>query len=492
MNEPAFIIMSSFIVMDAFLREKMEKLKEECGVFGIIGDEPINAVGYTATALLSLQHRGQESAGIVTFLGDGEDAMVVKKDAGMVNDIFGQDFIDSCAFSSVAVGHVRYSTTGSSRAENAQPIAVSHSRATFAMAHNGNITNAAELREKIVNKGGIFYTTNDSEIICVLIIEELLKTDDLETAVFNVMDIIEGAFSIVVATADKMIAARDKNGFRPLCIGKLGNATVFSSESCALDGIGASMVRDVKRGELISVDKKGNMRVMQKDVSCAKEGLCVFEMVYFARPDSFIDGMSVHEARLEMGRALAKQAPVEADLVCGVPDSGLTAAYGYSQESGIPYGSAFIKNRYVGRSFIAPTQVKREKTVSVKLNPLKAAINGKRIVLVDDSIVRGTTSAKIIRLLREAGAKEVHMRISCPPFKYQCYFGTDVDSRENLIANHYSIEEIARRIGADSLAYLSEENLYAITLGTGVKYCGGCFSGNYPIAVKDSRKDKFD
>jgi amidophosphoribosyltransferase len=274
-------------------------------------------------------------------------------------------------------------------------------------------------------------------------------------------------------------------------MGSLDGATVFSSETCALDGIGAAFVRDIKPGELISVDKSGNTKIMQKDVSKAKYGLCVFEYVYFARPDSFIDGISVHESRKEMGRRLYRQRPTEADLVCGVPDSGISAAYGYSEESGIPYGSAFIKNRYVGRTFIAPTQLKRERLVSVKLNPLRASVNGKRLVLVDDSIVRGTTSANIIKALRAAGAKEIHLRISSPPFKYPCYFGTDVDSRDKLIANHYSLDEICKRVGADSLEYLTEDNLMSIKFGQNVGYCGGCFNGDYPIKVKAAAKDTF-
>ena len=467
----------------------MRKLKEECGVFGIIDNKPINAVGFTATALLSLQHRGQESAGIVTFR-DGK--MLARRELGLVNDIFTQDYLDAFEDSATAVGHVRYSTTGASRVENSQPIITKHRKASFAMAHNGNLTNADLLRRRIVEKGGIFYTTNDSEAINVLIIEEMLKGFSLAEAVFNVMDVIEGAFSLIIGSENTLIAARDKNGFRPLCMGKLGSATIFSSESCAIDGIGGTFVRDIEPGELVAVTSEGRVTTMKKDLTGVKKGFCVFEMVYFARPDSFIDGMSVYEARVKMGEELYRQQPLVADMVCGVPDSGLTAAYGYAKASGIPYGSAFIKNRYVGRSFIVPTQVKREKTVSVKLNPLSAAVKDKRIILVDDSIVRGTTSARIIKSLREAGAKEVHMCISSPPFKWPCYFGTDIDSRDKLIANKMTIEEIRREIGADSLVYLETERLLKITLGTRAGFCHGCFTGEYPISVRETSKDKFD
>ena len=469
------------------LKVKMEKLHEECGIFGIIADRPINAAGHAAAALLSLQHRGQQSAGIVAFDGG---KMIVKKDLGLVTDIFGQDFLDSCAFTHTAAGHVRYSAarenginTTSNLSVNAQPITVSHKCAAFSLSHNGSLTNAAHLRQKIAEKGGVFYTTNDSEIVAVLIVEQCLKTHDLEKAVFNVMDAVEGAFSIIVGTEDKLVAARDKNGFRPLCMGRLNGATVFASESCALDCIGAEFVRDIAAGELVSADKSGQIITLQKDLKGVKRGLCVFEYVYFARPDSFIDGISVHAARMEMGRLLFRQKPTNADMVCGVPDSGISAAYGYAEESGIPYGSAFIKNRYVGRTFIAPTQPKREQMVGSKLSPLKASILGKRIVLVDDSIVRGTTSANIIKALRVAGAKEVHMRISSPPFKYPCYFGTDVDSRENLIANHYTVDEICRKIGADSLVYLPYKDLMNIKFGRDVGFCGGCFDGKYPIKI---------
>jgi len=465
----------------------MQKIKEECGVFGMIDSRPINAVGYTVNALLALQHRGQESAGIVTFFGDN---IFSKKDLGMVNDIFDQNYIDSFPDSYVTVGHVRYSTQGTRCVENTQPIISTHREATFALAHNGSLTNAEALRKRIVMNGGIFYTTNDAEVINDLILMQTKITNDFEEALFNCMDVLEGAYSLVIATGNHLYAMRDKNGFRPLCMGKLGSATVFASESCAFDAIGAEFIRDVEPGELIKVDQKGHISSKKKDVSKCKRGLCVFEFVYFARPDSVIDGISVHEARMKMGELLYHQQPIKADMVCGVPDSGISAAYGYAKASGIPYGSAFIKNRYVGRSFILPEQAKREKAVSVKLNPLKEAVKGKSIILIDDSIVRGTTSAKIIRSLREAGAKEIHFCISSPPFKYPCYFGTDVDSRENLIANKLDIEGIRKEIGADTLVFLSIENIMSIKFGQDISYCGGCFDGNYPIKIREPKEDK--
>ena len=466
-----------------------EKPREECGVFGIISPQALPCAGLSSVALLALQHRGQEGAGIALF--EGGDVHC-KKDVGLVDEVFGSNYLEYAPPAKVAVAHVRYSTTGSNTAENTQPIVTRHSRLTCALSHNGNLTNAAVLREKMVDKGGkVFHTTNDTEVINMLLIEEMIKCGDLERAVYNVTDIIEGAYSLVIGTGNKLIAVRDKNGFRPLCMGRLGGATVFASESCALDALGAEFVRDVEPGEIVSVDLSGKVRTLRHEPQ--KRGLCVFELIYFARPDSVIDGMSVYEARLQMGKALWEQQPTEADLVCGVPDSGLVSAYGYACASGIPYGAAFIKNKYVGRSFIVPSQLKREATVNVKLNPLKASVKGKRIVLVDDSIVRGTTCKRTIKMLRDAGAKEIHMRISSPPFTHPCHFGVDIDSEENLIANKMSVEEIRNLIGADSLVYMSLNRLMNIDLGTGVKFCNGCFSGTYPIKVEtNTAKNKFD
>ena len=467
----------------------MRKINEECGIFGIISPEPLQAAGYAASAMLALQHRGQEGAGIATFYSD--DTLICHKNVGLVNDVF-RDFLRHVPCTNVAVGHVRYSTTGNNTVENTQPIETVHSRLTCALAHNGNITNAAELRGQMVNRGGkVFHTTNDTEIINMLLIDEMIKCRNLEQATFNVMNILEGAFSLVIATPDKIVAARDKCGFRPLCMGKLGKATVFASESCAFDCIGADFVRDIEPGELISIDRSGKEKILkQKDTSC--RGLCVFEMIYIARSDSFIDGLSVYNARLEMGRMLARQKPTKADFVCGVPDSGLDAALGYSLESGIPFAKKKKKNRYMGRSFIEPSQQVRERTVNAKLNPLRAQIEGKSIILVDDSIVRGTTSERMIKPLRDMGVKEVHLRISSPPFKHPCYFGTDIDSAENLIANHMTVDEICQKIGADSLEYLDMDNLTEIGAKKGIKFCTGCFTGKYPIEVSGGDKHKFD
>ncbi len=463
-----------------------EKLHEECGVFGMISPKPVPAVPLTASALLALQHRGQESAGIATFV-DG--ALKCKKGMGLVSDVFTHDYMNFTSNTKIAVGHVRYSTTGSCNIENAQPIETVHSKVSLALAHNGNLTNSAQIRRELVQSGMVMHTTNDTEIINILIVRNMIKTNDIEKAVVDAMNFIEGAFSIVIATKDKLIAVRDRNGFRPLCMGQLGDAVIFASETCALDALGAKFVRDVKPGEVISCDMKGNITSHMLD-RASQSGLCSFEFIYFARPDSVIDGISVYEARVKMGRALYRQKPTKADFVCGVPDSGLQAAMGYSMESGIPMAPAFVKNKYIGRSFIKPDQVERENAVNIKLNPINATVEGKSIILIDDSIVRSTTSTRIIQMLRRAGAKEVHMRISSPPFRYECYFGVDIDSRDKLIANSLDVEGIRQKIGADSLEYLSLENLRAISPTT--SFCTGCFTGDYPAPVTPTLKNTFD
>ena len=470
----------------------MRKLNEECGVFGIIVSVPQPCAHIAARALLALQHRGQEGAGIAYFAGDTDDSISCHKNVGLVSEVFDNKFLASAPETKSAVGHVRYSTTGSNTPENTQPIVTHHSRLTFAVCHNGNITNADALRGSMVNeRGAVFYTTNDTEIISKIIIDQMIKTGNIEKSVLALMDIIEGAYSLVIMTRDKLIVARDPNGFRPLCVGRLGTSVVAASETCAFDSIGATYVRDIAPGEVCCFHSDGSAESFYKKPG--KRSLCVFELIYFARPDSYIDGMSVYKARLEMGRALARQCPTEADIVCGVPESGFDAAYGYSMESGLPYGMAFVRNRYVGRSFILPSQGGRSRAVGLKLNPLRASIEGKRVILVDDSIVRGTTSARIIRSLRDAGAKEIHLRISAPPFIAPCYFGVDIDSKENLIANHYSVEETCKKIGADSLVYLDLGELVKITQGTDITYCTGCFTDKYPIDVSGAgRKDKFD
>lgn len=463
-----------------------QKLKEECGVFGIISQKAIPAVPLAASALMALQHRGEESAGIATF-ADG--TLKCKKGMGLVSDVFSSDYLEYAANTKIAVGHVRYSTTGSCNIENAQPIETVHSKISLALAHNGNLTNSAVIRRELVQSGMVLHTTNDTEILNILIVRNMIACNDIERAVVRAMNLVEGAFSIVIATKDKLIAVRDPYGFRPLCMGRLGDAVVFASETCALDALGAEFVRDVKPGEVISCDIKGNINTYMLD-NASRSGLCSFEFIYFARPDSVIDGISVYEAREQMGRALYRQLPTDADYVCGVPDSGLVAAQGYSKESGIPLAPAFVKNKYVGRSFILPDQIKRENAVNVKLNPIRATVAGKRIVLIDDSIVRSTTSTRIIKMLRRAGAKEVHMRISSPPFKYECYFGTDIDDRDKLVANHYDVKGICEKIGADSLEYLSIDNLKAISANT--TFCLGCFTGDYPAPVTPMLKNSFD
>lgn len=463
-----------------------DKLKEECGVFGIISPRPIPAIPLSVSALMALQHRGEESAGIATFV---EGNLKCKKGMGLVSEVFSSDYLEYAPSTKVAVGHVRYSTTGSCNIENAQPIETNHSKISLALAHNGNLTNSSVIRRELVQSGLVLHTTNDTEIVNILIVRNMISCGELERAVVNAMNFIEGAFSIVIATKDKLIAVRDTNGFRPLCMGRIGDSVVFASETCALDAIGAEFVRDIKPGEVVSCDVKGNINSYMLN-NAARSGLCSFEFIYFARPDSVIDGISVYEAREKMGRMLYHQHPTDADYVCGVPDSGLVAAQGYAQASGIPLAPAFVKNKYVGRSFILPDQVKRENAVFVKLNPIRSTVKGKRIVLIDDSIVRSTTSTRIIKMLRAAGAKEIHMRISSPPFKYECYFGTDIDDRDKLVANHYDVDGICKKIGADSLEYLSIENLKAISPST--SFCLGCFTGDYPAPVTPMLKNSFD
>lgn len=465
------------------------ELHEECGVFGIYDCDGLDAAKQAYMALYALQHRGQESCGIAV---NDDGVIFAHKDLGLIHEVFNRQVLENMSGGQIAVGHVRYSTTGSSNRENAQPMVMKHIKGTLALAHNGNLVNAHELREKLELDGAVFRTTNDTEVIAYIIVRKRLKTKSIELAVSETMNEIRGAYSLVLTSPRKLIAARDPNGFRPLCMGKLGNSVVFSSESCALDAIGAKFVRDIEPGEIVVVDENG-VRSIRDHCGKAKTSMCIFEFIYFARPDSIIDGASVHLARQRAGAFLAQQHPVEADIVVGVPDSGLDAALGYSKESGIPYGFGFVKNRYVGRTFIQPTQGERTTSVRIKLNALKSTVDGKRVVLIDDSIVRGTTSAHIVSLLREAGATEVHMRISSPPFRNPCYFGTDIDSRSKLIACRMSVDEICRSIGADTLGYLDVEHLDHLTVGTKCGFCKGCFTGSYPIEVPEEiPKDRFE
>lgn len=392
----------------------------------------------------------------------------------------------------MSIGHVRYSTTGGAKKENAQPIVIRHKKGNLAVAHNGNITNALELKQELEDEGAIFSTTSDTEVICHVIVKQRLKAKSTEEAIAKTMKVLKGAYSLLIMSPQKLIACRDPQGFRPLCMGRLGKDIVFASESCALDICGAEFIRDVKPGEIIVV-QDGKIASIEYSGK-TKKGMCVFEYIYFARPDSIVEGMSVHEFREKAGRYLAMQKPVDADIVAAVPDSGVDAALGYSKESKIPYDLVFTKSKYIGRTFIQNTQNKRKKLVALKLNPLKNSIKGKRIVLIDDSIVRGTTLAGIVKTLRKAGAKEIHLRIASPAFIDVCYFGTDIDNKENLIANGRSVEEIREIIGADTLEYLSLDNLNEIAKGCNIDgFCTGCFTGKYPIEVpKEIKKDRFE
>lgn len=469
----------------------MSNLREECGVFGVYSPETYGIADTVYYGLFALQHRGQESCGIVV---NDDGVFSPYKDTGLVNDVFTPEIIERLGEGSIAVGHVRYGTTGSNDRSNAQPIVVNHVKGKMALAHNGNLVNSGELRRELELQGSIFHTTSDTEVISYIITKERLTAPSIEQAVNRAMDKLKGAYSLVVMSPSKLIAVRDEHGFRPLCYGKTSDGRyIVASESCALDAVGAQFIRDIKPGEIVVFDKNG-VRTIEDHCNKKPCTLCVFEYIYFARPDSIIDGCCVHSARVRAGAFLALQHPVQADVVIGVPDSGLDAAIGYSKQSGIPYGIGFIKNKYIGRTFIAPGQKNREDKVRIKLNPIPDTVRGKRIVMIDDSIVRGTTSARIVKLLREAGASEIHMRVSAPPFLNPCYYGTDIDSRDNLIACKHSTEEIAEIIGVDSLGYLSIENVKQIAKGmNGCGYCTACFDGVYPTKIPQTpMKNRFE
>ncbi len=454
-----------------------DKAHEECGVFGMYDFDGNDVAASIYYGLFALQHRGQESCGIAVSDTEGPKGVVqTKKGMGLVHEVFEPDDFTKLK-GNIGVGHVRYSTAGASTIENAQPLVLNYVKGTLGLAHNGNLINANELREELAYTGAIFQTTIDSEVIAYHIARQRINTATVEEAVARAMNKIKGAYSLIVMSPRKLIGARDPYGFKPLCIGKRDNAYVLASESCALDTIGAEFVRDVMPGEIVTISPKG----IESDTSmCIKtQGRCIFEYIYFARPDSYIDGVSVFDSRIIAGRCLAKDSPVEADLVVGVPESGNAAALGYSLESGIPYGTAFVKNTYVGRTFIKPKQSNRESSVRVKLNVLKEAVAGKRVIMIDDSIVRGTTSDRIVGMLKEAGAKEVHVRISSPPFLHPCYFGTDIPSEDQLIAHNRTVNEICKIIGADTLGYLNLDRLKE--LAPGLDFCEGCFSGTYPM-----------
>lgn len=463
-------------------------IHEECGVFGVISPEITDVAGLSYYGLYALQHRGQESCGIVV---NDDGVFCSHKDLGLVSEVFSSDILSRFPQGTMAVGHARYGTTGAANRNNCQPIEVNHQKGKMALAHNGNLSNAADLRNELELSGAIFQTTSDTETIAYIITRERLTAASIEDALSAAMNKLDGAYSLVLMSSQKLICARDPYGFRPLCYGKTEDgAYVVASESCALKAVGAEFERDLEPGEILVFSKNG---MVSRKEHCGKKNkrLCIFEYIYFARPDSVIDGVSVHSARVKAGKILAEKHPVNADVVVGVPDSGLDAALGFSQQSGIPYSIGLIKNKYIGRTFISPGQNTRLDQVKIKLSAVEENVRGKRVVLIDDSIVRGTTSGRIVKLLREAGAAEIHMRISSPPFLHPCYYGTDIDSEEHLIACRHSVEEIADRIGVDSLGYLPVSELCSLIGNDG--YCSACFSGDYPTPVPtDTRKDRFE
>ncbi len=447
-------------------------IHEECGIFGVHGSK------YSASdvyyGLFSLQHRGQESCGIAT----NDDASIeCVKGMGLVSDVLSSDKISNLK-GDIAIGHVRYSTAGGSVPENAQPIVTQYSKGTLSIAHNGNLTNANELKRELEDRGAIFHTTTDSEVIAYLIAQKRSSNPSVEEAVKEVMGIIKGGYALLVMSPRKLIAARDPFGLKPLVMGKLDDAVIFCSETCALEAVGARFIRDIEPGEIVIVEN-GEVRSVDSGLKRPMKK-CVFEYIYFARPDSVIDGISVAAARREAGRILARKHPCECDIVIGVPESGIDAALGFAAESGITYEKGFVKNSYVGRTFIKPSQEQRKQAVKIKLNPISAVVNGKRVVIIDDSIVRGNTIANQVNMLRNAGATEVHVRISSPPFMHPCYYGTDVPDEDYLIACQHTIPEICEIIGADSLGYLEPKDLDDMLGGDGFRYCDACFTGDYP------------
>ncbi len=463
-------------------------LHEECGVFGMISGQSENLAETVYYGLYALQHRGQESAGIVV---NDDGLFFSHKDIGLVSDVFSKEVLSAFPRGTMAVGHVRYGTTGGATRNNCQPVEVNHQKGKLALAHNGNLSNAYALRNELELSGAIFHTTSDTEIIAYILTKERLTAPSIEIAVSRAMNRMEGAYSLVLMSAAKLIAVRDPHGFRPLCYGRTQNGNyAVASETCALQAVGAEFIRDLKPGEML-VFSGGDIKSYTD--FCGKElkKTCIFEYIYFARPDSIIDGVSVQQARIAAGKILAQEFPVKADVVIGVPDSGLDAAIGYSRRSGIPYGIGLIKNKYIGRTFISPGKSDRSDKVRIKLAPVVPAVKDKKVVLVDDSIVRGTTSGRIVKLLREAGAAEIHMRVSAPPFLHPCYYGTDIDSEEGLIACRHTVEEITENIGADSLGFLPEKRLNEL-VGCN-EFCSACFDGRYPTATpKITGKNRFE
>lgn len=467
----------------------MNEIHEECGLFGIALKKKKKITYDAYYALYALQHRGQEGAGIAI---NNDGVISLHKDAGLVNEVFTPQVLADMSEGERAVAHVRYSTTGADKRLNAQPLMINHLKGRMAIAHNGNLTNDRELREELERKGSIFHTTSDTEVIAYTITKHRLTSSSLEEAVSKTMDDIKGAFSLLLMSPSKLIAARDPWGFRPLCMGSYEGGYVFSSESCAFDAIGAEFIRDVEPGEIITVHEDGTITEDKSHTKKERKSLCVFEFIYFARPDSIIDGSSVQNARQRAGAFLALESPVQADIVIGVPDSGIEAALGYARQSGIPYGIGLIKNKYIGRTFISPGQASRENSVRIKLSPVRSAVDGKRVILVDDSIVRGTTSKRIVKLLRDAGAKEVHFMSSAPKFLYPCYFGTDIDSSENLFAYKHTDEEMRKILNVDSIHFLSVESVVKLTDNGDRGFCTACFSSIYPTPPPaEGKKDRY-
>ena len=469
------------------MEKLFDKPKEECGVFGIFDPDGENVAHSIYYGLMALQHRGQEACGMAVSDTEGPIGNYrCIKDAGLVSEVFHESNIKELK-GNLGIGHVRYSTTGSSKPQNAQPLVISYIKGTLALAHNGNLVNTTDLKWELIQNGAVFHTTTDSEVIAFYLAKERVHTNTVQEAVLATARKLAGAYALVIMSPKKLIGRRDPYGLKPLCLGKRGNAYVLASESCALTSVGAEFIRDIEPGEMVTVSAEG----IESDHSLQKEKCahCIFEYIYFARLDSRLDGISVYDARIAAGKSLARTHPVDADLVSGVPDSGLPAAKGFAEESGIPFGFVFYKNSYIGRTFIKPSQEEREDSVHMKLSVLAAVVSGKRIVLVDDSIVRGTTMKNLVQMLKDAGAREVHVRISSPPFRYPCYFGTDVSSGSELIANRYSVDEICRMLGADSLGYLSFNALSDMVKGLPI--CAGCFDSNYPMDIPEPKELPF-
>ena len=469
----------------------MNKLHEECGVFGVFSKSNYEVASTVYYGLYALQHRGQQSCGIVV---NDDGVFTARRDLGLVNEVFDKDSLAALGEGALALGHVRYGSADGNSRLNAQPIVINHVKGTMAIAHNGCLTNSTELRRELELQGSIFHTTSDTEVISYLVTKERLTAPTIEEAVNRACKKLEGAYSIAIMRPSKLIAMRDPHGFHPLCYGRTPDGTyIVSSETCALDAVDAKLIREIEPGEIVVFTKDG-VKSIRDNCDPSKHSFCVFEYIYFARPDSVIDGTTVHTARLRAGAYLAMEHPVQADVVIGVPDSGLDAAVGYARQSGIPYEIGFLKNKYIGRTFIAPGQKTRENLVRIKLNPIPEVVKDKRVVLIDDSIVRGTTCARIIKLLRDAGAKEVHMRVTAPPFLNPCYYGTDIPSRDVLIACNHTIEEIEKIIDVDSLGYLSIENTRKLACESGhCNYCTACFDGNYPTPEpKPREKNRFE